>query len=775
MIDIFEKKNLLTGFWNGNYGIEKENIRIDGKGHLSTKKHPVVLGSKLKNPYITTDFGESQVEMITPVCHSLEDTLSALINIESAVQDAIGEEYLWPQSTPPILPLKDEDIAIAEYEAVEKGIEARKYRENLAEHYGRKKQMLSGIHYNFSFDIEVLKKVYEEIDNPSTFTDFKNSIYLKLSRNFFKYRWLLIYLFGASPIVHETYNDKCVQKMKKLSKDACSFKKSMSFRNGKCGYRNRVEEFVPYDTLENYISKIEELIGENRIQNEKEYYSPLRLKSKNGTLEKLKESGIEYLELRFLDINPFVKTGIDIESLYFIQGFLYYMAFMPDGSYNEKVVDLANQNHYTVSCRGMEKDNIFIYDYRGSHIEFEKAALSLLEEMRVFYDKYNLFNPKFKKGFENSIDAVKDSKKTLAGRLLSAVEKSSFIDFHLELAKNYKKDFLLKPYSLYSYEDLELSTQILLKEAIKRGVRFEVLDRKANFVKLEGKGKIEYVKQATKTSLDTYISMLIMENKLVSKDILDGSQIRTPKGYHFDDIEQALNIYYIMDQGPIVIKPNNTNFGIGISIFKEFPSFDQYKEAVNMAFSEDGTILIEEFVSGKEYRFLVIGDEVAGVLHRVPANVLGNGRDTIEKLVENKNQNPLRGKGYVSPLEKLSLGRGEEIFLESQGLSASYIPSEGEKVYLRENSNISTGGDSVDFTDDVHESYKKEAVKASKAVGAKICGVDMMIRNIKDEKNNDNYAIIEVNFNPAIHIHSYPYKGTNRKIAEKILSLLELI
>ena len=184
-------------------------------------------------------------------------------------------------------------------------------------------------------------------------------------------------------------------------------------------------------------------------------------------------------------------------------------------------------------------------------------------------------------------------------------------------------------------------------------------------------------------------------------------------------------------------------------------------------------MLIEEFIKGKEYRFLVIDDKVVGILHRVPANVLGDGVKTIRELVELKNKNPLRGKGYVTPLEKINLGENEAIFLKQQNKEFDYVPLAGETVYLRENSNISTGGDSIDYTDDIPQKFKDIAVKASKAAGAKICGVDMMLEDYSDE--NTNYAIIEINFNPAIHIHSYPFIGTERKIAVEVLKLLELV
>ena len=112
------------------------------------------------------------------------------------------------------------------------------------------------------------------------------------------------------------------------------------------------------------------------------------------------------------------------------------------------------------------------------------------------------------------------------------------------------------------------------------------------------------------------------------------------------------------------------------------------------------------------------------------------------------------------------------MFLKNQGKRITDIPAAGEVVYLRENSNISTGGDSIDFTDEIPDSYKKIAIKAAKSANAVFCGVDMMINNMKEDATGDNYAIIEINFNPAIHIHCYPYKGKNRKADEKILDLL---
>lgn len=323
-----------------------------------------------------------------------------------------------------------------------------------------------------------------------------------------------------------------------------------------------------------------------------------------------------------------------------------------------------------------------------------------------------------------------------------------------------------------NYERLELSTQIVIKEALKRGVEVEVLDPDDNFIRLKKGNNVEYVKQATKTSVDTYIAPLIMENKEITKLVLKEHSINVPSSVTVGNINEALDKYSNFIHKDIVIKPKSTNFGDGVLILKCLKSKEEYIKAVAHALRYDNSVMIEEFVPGKEYRFLVIDDEVAAVMHRVPANVVGDGVQNIKELVFEKNMNPMRGKGYLTPLEKISIGPVEENYLASQMKNISYVPNNGEIVYLRENSNISTGGDSIDFTDDVLEHYKIIAVKSAKAVGAKICGVDMIIKDIKAGPDKNNHSIIELNFNPVLYPHNFPYKGQNRHVENKILDLL---
>ena len=362
--------------------------------------------------------------------------------------------------------------------------------------------------------------------------------------------------------------------------------------------------------------------------------------------------------------------------------------------------------------------------------------------------------------------------KRIVQQILNETDIKGFIPFHLEKAKDYLQQSKQSIYNFKGLEDMELSTQLLLREAVRRGIAFDILDRSENFIRLKRDPNIQYVRQATKTSLDNYASILAMENKVITKQILTEHGIRVPKGMDYTDkINAKADFLYFKDHA-VVIKPKLTNFGLGITILKNNSDKTIFERAIDIAFDFDSGILIEEFIEGREFRVFVMADEVVAILHRVPANVTGNGVNTVRELVVEKNKDPLRGKGYHTPLEKIQPGEAELMFLKAQDKDFEYIPGNDETVFLRENSNISTGGDSIDFTDDIPDSYKQIAVKAAQALDVKITGLDMMITDIRQEATNDNYAIIELNFNPAIHIHCHPYKGKNRRLNEKLLDLL---
>ncbi len=734
LLKFMKEKNVSQQWLRGNFGLEKENIRVNRDGTLALTPHPVAFGNRAKNPYITTDFSESQIEMVTPVFSTIEEAFDFLENVHDIVSLELSKqgEYLWTGSNPPILP--DESmIPIARMEKEQD----TEYRYELAQKYGRKKQLISGIHYNFSFSEELLHELFQEQSEHNSYQEFKNNIYLKISRNFNRYRDVLVEVTGASPVFHDTYIPECLQRAEGLTQGSYYLPGVPSVRNSICGYKNRRDYDVSYQSVEKYVNDIRALIQEHELLCANEYYHTLRLKADRGDdlLQSLLDNGIRYIEIRLLDLNPLFKIGTSKEILYFIHLFILYMLLLD------------------------EEDKTKI-----SYLSIVTGIKDMARELRLAEKYIRILDD-----VENKLIHPELS---YATKIKAGIKQSSYEMFHMKHSFDYLHESEKHSFTLLGYEDMELSTQILMKDAIKRGIGMEIVDRDENFIALSDGVKTEYVKQATKTSLDSYSTVLVMENKHVTKEVLRKADIRVPHGGAYPSIEAAIHDYQQYHAKRIVIKPKSTNFGLGITIFTSSFSKADYMKALNMAFSHDQTVLIEEFLSGKEYRFLVMGDQVTGILHRVPANVIGDGQSSIAELVTEKNNDPLRGKGYKTPLEKIQLGESEALFLKGQNKNFTYIPQKGEIVYLRENSNISTGGDSIDFTDDIPDSYKELAIQSAKAVGATICGVDMMIDDHTVEASEQNYGIIELNFNPAIHIHCYPYKGENRKAGERILQLL---
>ena len=747
----------------GNFGLEKENIRVNSKGELSLRKHPKIF--KEDNPYISRDFSESQVEMITPTCDSIDEVYDFMENLNNIVISELDNEYLWPQSNPPILPDDESLIPVAQLE----DIELRKYREELVKKYGAKKQLISGVHFNFSFKDEVLEKMYELSDSKSSFRDFKDGVYFKIGRNFLRNRWFLNYLIGASPIFHETYIEGCVKKATKVTEDSYKFDGIHSVRNSACGYKNKVDFFISHKNPKEYVRDIKNLVDNGEIQAAKEYYSAIRFKnvSSGNSLDNILNDGVQYIEVRILDLDPTSDWGISKDSLKLIYVFLLLMLFDEDVEYSKEVHEECVRN----SDKLIEDTDLVTIN--GENIPLKIAGLNMIIKIESLLSEIFSDDEDWRRIMKIARERFENLEQTISSEILRGIEKKGYSEYFMDIAKKNKEQSMNSQFKLSGYEDLELSTQILIRDAIKRGIEFKVLDRKENFIELKYHNHIEYVKQATKTSKDTYIAALLMENKLVTKKVLSDNGINVPSGDSFTNELDAKLSFYKYKNDAIVVKPNNTNFGIGISIFKNNFTKEDFEKAIDIAFSADSSILVERFVEGKEYRFLVMDDQVVGILHRVPANVIGDGKLTIRELVEFKNQDPLRGKGYKTPLEKINLGDIEEMFLKNTiGKDFNYIPKKDEVVYLRENSNISTGGDSLDFTDQMDESYKEIAIKAAKAVGAKITGADIMIKDIKEKANENNHAIIEMNFNPAIHIHCFPYKGKNRFAGEKVLDLL---
>ncbi|WP_318508727.1 bifunctional glutamate--cysteine ligase GshA/glutathione synthetase GshB [Bacillus sp. T3] len=551
---------LYKDIWRGNFGLEKENNRVDKNGKLALTPHPKSFGVKMENPYIKTDFSESQIEMITPSFETIDETYQFLETIHDIVTLELNDEYLWPSSNPPALP-NDEEIPIA----LMNDPEEDHYRLQLAEKYGRKRQLISGIHYNFSFNEEFLKRIYHALHVNKSFKDFKNNTYLRVARNVLKYRWLLIYLTGASPVFDKTYIEKCVQLSEHLDEESYFFPNMGSLRNSVCGYRNEKTFYISYDSVEEYVRDLQSLVKSKELLSVREYYSPVRIKPEKGKdlVQALLQNGIAYLELRMIDLNPLYKIGVSKESLKFVHLFLLFMMLIEDGPFGEEEQKVAALNHDSLILNGLQ-GRLFGED---SYITLEEKALVFFKEMEHMLQVLKPSDDTFIRLLNQEKQKQLNPKLSFAAVVKSEIQKSSYLSYHMDKAKQYAEESKASGYQFIGYEDLELSTQLLLKAAVKRGISFEFLDREENFILLQKGNHREYVKQATKTSLDSYSTVLMMENKVVTKKVLKRHGIRVPDGRVYRDLDSALADYGTYRNNPIVIKPKSTNFGLGITIF----------------------------------------------------------------------------------------------------------------------------------------------------------------------------------------------------------------
>lgn len=742
--DIIKNNNLEEVFSNVKIGLEKEGQRILEDGTISKSDHPKVFGVRHEQPYIQTDFAESQVELITTPENSERDVLRILNAVhEVTLKHMPNDEYIWPLSIPAILP-DESEIRVAQFEK-KSDVE---YREYLVEKYGKYKQMVSGIHYNFQLDDKFMEKVAEI--TKKDLVDVKNEIYLKLARQFIRYQWILIYLYGASPLAEDKYFTNGLKPNDYVR----------SLRTSRYGYVNDEDIKVSYSSLEKYIEDITGYVKNGNLIAEKEFYSSVRFRGAD-TIAKFPKEGIKYMEFRLFDLNPFAPFGILEKDIRFVHLFLKTLVWLEEADKD------------TSESLGYEYSENVALAHPFDNIPYEDEGVWFLNKMKELVEELGLFDSDVEL-IDEKINELKNPELTLGAKLLSEYEKdNNMTRVGVELAKKYKEQALKEYYSLSAYDNMELSTQAVIEDAIKNGIKVTVIDENDQFIRLENKGRVEYVKNGNMTSKDSYISPLIMENKVVTKKVLDEKGFRVPKGYEVSSLEEALQKFNYIKNKPIVIKPKSTNFGLGITIFKNgTSSVDNYSKAIEFALKEDKDILIEEFIEGTEYRFFVIEGKTEAVLLRVPANVVGDGKHTIRQLVEMKNANPLRGDAKKTPLKKIELGEIEKLQLAEQGLNFDSILQENEVAYLRENSNISTGGDSIDMTDSVHDSYKKLAVEITEAMMAKVCGVDLIIPDTTEEMNGENYGVIEANFNPMMMMHIYPHSGKSRRLSLNVLKML---
>ena len=418
----------------GSFGIEWESLRAKDDGKLSLTPHPAVFGDKLTNPLITTDFSESQIEIITPTFDTIDDAFENFSLLSDMVNASLPQdEYLWFQSIPCILPYWDQ-IPIAQYSG--EGESSQKYREDLARRYGVKKQMISGVHFNFSFSERFLKKLYSLENDDLSFKDFKDDIYLKIARNYLRYCWLIIYLTGCSIGSHKTFSNDCIHLMDAKDDYGSYYStRGPSFRNASCGYKNLKDLYPSYNSVNEFVGDINSFIDNGDLSEAKELYTQIRLKPKNpkDLLNSLKDSGIEYIEIRTLDINPFYQCGIVNRDMKFLHLFLIYMLVKDESDY------LAWQNEAKINEERTAESG-YVDSMRllrdGCEVTLKDWAHEIINEMYDMCDELGI------DGFDTlnlMMNRVLNPDFTYGKMLLSLIEQHGYINTHIMLSKNNKQ------------------------------------------------------------------------------------------------------------------------------------------------------------------------------------------------------------------------------------------------------------------------------------------------------------------------------------------------
>ncbi len=698
-------------------GIEREGLRCDVNAKLSKKGHPEIFGNPQTNDFFTIDFGETQIELRTPPCNNVQECYTKLCQITNIALETLHDrdEFIWPYSMPCILP-KKEDYPFGKY----KDEEVAKYKDYLSKKYSYKKRAISGIHINFSLNPEYYEFLKKEFKNlPENIDD----AYIRIMGQYMKKVWMIIYLLGASPISMDT-------------------KYEISVRNSKEGFKNKVPFDINFENKNEYIKSVRKYIDNKELYSLSELYSPIRAKAIGGSddIDKLSEK-INHIEVRVCDINPFDKCGVSKAQLDFVVGFLF-------------------------SCLLNHTENSYDYEEVAENGITDKQIQEIKDEL----EKISIINNKLGLNCDDGICEmlnICETRETLSGKVKQLVEENGYLNTFINLAKKHDLNGQNNKYLVEGYPKLEASTVVIAREALTNGIDVDVLEEKKCILKLKKGNKEDIIVQATRTSKDVSTLQYVVNNKDVAKKILSNNGISTPNGIIVNKADNIDKIIAEYENKAIVVKPQSTNCGVGITIFDKFASEEKLRKAIEYAFTFDNNILIEEYVKGKEYRFLVINNKCIAVTWRRNASVVGDGKTNIRDLIANKNNE------LWHQVMEAQIKNDNELksYLQKNNISLEDIPEKGERVTLRGNSNISTGGENIDMTDIMPTYFKEIAEKASKCFNAKICGVDIVIDNI----NSKEYNILELNSNPGIYIHRWPYEGTDRRIGLEVLKLLEFI
>ena len=466
------KKNapLLTGIMRG---VERETLRVHPDGTLAQSPHPHALGSALTHPQITTDFSEALLEFITPPSHDIDSVFYHLLRLQQFCYNNLDDELLWPGSMPCRLP-EDSAIPVARYGKSNNGIMKTVYREGLSLRYGRAMQTVAGLHYNFSLPSAFWSFMAEQDNSPLDLSAYRNKKYFALIRNFRRHYWLLIYLFGASPALDLTFVQGRQHQLATLADGQTLFAPyATSLRMGDLGYQSSAQEslFVCYNQRKTYIQTLcnaiktplpdyeakglktaegkYQQLNTGLLQIENEFYSAIRPKRTaqpgETALAALNNRGVEYVEVRCLDIDPWTPVGITATQARFIDTFMLYCALQdsPACDEHESRTILANQKQ--VVNRGREPQLQLQHPQQGK-MSLKHWGSSLINGMQSVAQLLDDVHEgeQYQQALKEQADKLEDAEKTPSAKLLTSLINSgkSYQQTMLDLANQHKNYFL---------------------------------------------------------------------------------------------------------------------------------------------------------------------------------------------------------------------------------------------------------------------------------------------------------------------------------------------
>lgn len=478
--------------WGGAKGIEKESLRIREDGLLSTRPHPPALGSALTNKYVTTDFSESLLEFVTPAFANTWEALRCLCDIHQFCYAQLGDELLWVTSMPCAM-IEDHEIPLAQYGSSNVGRMKTIYRKGLGYRYGRMMQAIAGIHFNYSLPLAfwpIYQQLEKNTDDPEV---FRSDAYLGLVRNYRRFAWIILYLFGASPALCKTFALGSNISMPSLDEHTFYQPFATSLRMSDLGYGNKTQARIniSINTLDQYIDDMTTAIstpapafekygtkvdGEyrqlsvNQLQIENEYYSSVRPKRVAYSGERptvaLRRAGIEYVEIRSLDLNVFDPVGISQNTMRFVESLLVYCLLEESPPFDDKDFREAAANHSVTATSG--RDPELVLRRNGEPISLRNWASEILDKVTPVAELIDGGTDRddYVQAVRGMAALLDDPSQTPSARILQDLRDSgsSFFSYGLNAAKNTREYFA-------ALEALEEGRQKSLEDEARNSIR----------------------------------------------------------------------------------------------------------------------------------------------------------------------------------------------------------------------------------------------------------------------------------------------------------------